>query len=74
MKPHVQLQITAGTFASMTDEQFHALRDNLFAPGCWDHVEGPLQISGSGRNRGDYLGVHLPGIFVGIERDGYTHS
>lgn len=69
MKAYVPIQINAGTLAAMTDEQFHALRDNVFAEGLWENVEGPLRIDG-----GEYLGVHLPGIFVGIEKDGYTHS
>jgi hypothetical protein len=69
MRPHVQIQLTAGTICAMTDEQFHALRDNVLAGGLWENVDGPLRIDG-----GDYLGVFLPGIFVGIEKDGYTHS
>ena len=32
-------------------------------------VDEPLRLSD-----GDYLGVHLPGMFVGIENDRYTHS
>ncbi len=69
MKPYVQVQINAGTLVAMTDEQFHALRDNVLREGLWENVDGPLRIDG-----GDYLGVFLPGIFVGIEKDGYTHS
>ncbi len=69
MRPYVQIQLTAGTICAMSDEQFHALRDNVLAEGLWENVEGPLRIDG-----GDYLGVYLPNIFVGIEKDGYTHS
>jgi hypothetical protein len=69
MKPYVDLTINAGTLRSMTDEQFHALRDNVLADGKWETVDGPLRIDG-----GEYLGVYLPNIFIGIEKDGYTHS
>ena len=69
MKPHVEVHISAGAICAMTDEQFHALRENILREGIWDQVEGPLRIDG-----GDYLGVYLPGLFVGIEKDGYTHS
>ena len=69
MKPYVTVHIPVGTLMNMTDEQLFALRQNVLAEGLWENVEGVLRIDGL-----DYLGVHLPGIFVGIEKDGYTHS
>jgi hypothetical protein len=70
MQSHVKVEMTVGTLRSMTTEQFHALQDNILAEGKWETVvETPLHIDG-----GDYLGVYLPGIFIGIEKDGYTHS
>lgn len=69
MKPHVKVDVTAGTLAALTDEQFAALRDNVLAQGRFDSV-GELRLAGGG----DYLGVILPGLFIGIEKDGYTHS
>jgi len=59
----------ADTLAALTDAQLAALGDNVFAEGRWDHVDETIRLSG-----GDYFGVHLPGTFVGIEKDGYTHS
>lgn len=75
MKPHIKIDITAGTIASMTIPQFEALRDNICREGRWDSIgeETPpvrmINVSG-----GSYLGVHLPDMFIGIEKDGYTHS
>lgn len=69
MKPYVDVQISAGTLANMTDEQLHSLRDNVLREGVWENFDGPLRIDG-----GDYLGVFLPGLFIGIEKDGYAHS
>lgn len=69
MRPDVKIEVTAGTLAAMTPKQFEALQENVLAEGQWENVEGTLRLSG-----GDYLGVHLPAMFVGIEPDGYTHS
>lgn len=69
MKPHVEVRLTAGTLCAMTDEQFHALRDNILAEGRWDTEDGPVNVMG-----GSYLGVTLQGMFIGIEPDGYTHT
>jgi hypothetical protein len=44
-----------------------ALQEHILASDRWENVEGTLRISG----HGEYLAVHLPGIFVGIEKDGY---
>jgi len=52
----------------MTTEQFEALRD-LAQPGRWETQTEDVFVSGT-----DYLGVHMTSIFLGIERDGYTHS
>lgn len=70
MKPGLNVNISAGTIASMTTEQFIALRDNICAEGRWDQVNDPITVSGTG----SYIGVHLPSLFIGIEKDGYTHS
>lgn len=69
MRPGLNINISAGTIATMTDEQFHSLQ-RLTAEGSWDTLTEPIHVNG----RGDYLGVELPGFFIGIERDGYTHS
>lgn len=79
MNPHIKIHVTAGTLAAMSDEQFAALRQNVLAEGQWDSAKG-LRLSGGG----DYLGVEpmssslrgssVPLMFIGIERDGYTHS
>jgi hypothetical protein len=69
VKPHVKVDVTAGTLAAMTDEQFRSLRDHILAEGRWDTVE-TVRVDGAG----DYVGVYLPTIFIGIEKDGYTHS
>ncbi len=68
MKPHVPITLTAGTLANMTPAQLEALQQNVLAKGLWEDTE-ELNISG-----GDYLGVYLPNIFLGIEKDGYCHS
>jgi hypothetical protein len=70
MRPHVKIDVNAGTLAAMTDEQFRALRENILAEGLWEQVEGPVRVDGAG----EYVGVYLPNLFIGIERDGYTHS
>lgn len=69
MRPGLNINISAGTFASMTDEQFHSLQ-NLTAEGSWDTLTEPIHVNGAG----DYIGIWLAGLFVGIEKDGYTHS
>jgi len=69
VRPHTIIEIPAGTLREMTYGQFKALRDNIVADGLWEHVEGPVRVSGT-----DPLGVHLPEMFIGIEHDGYTHS
>lgn len=82
MKPHIKVDITAGTIAAMTTEQFVSLRDNVCREGRWENSDG-LRINGGG----DYIGVEplsgsrpdVPGamtpiMFIGIEKDGYTHS
>jgi hypothetical protein len=70
MRPGLNVNISAGTIASMTDEQFRALRDNICAEGRWESINEPIHVS----ETGDYIGVNLPNIFIGIEKDGYTHS
>ena len=68
MKPHIQVEITAGTLANMTPEQFKSLQDNVLKEGVWDSVDS-VRISG-----GTYLGIEIGGMFLGIEKDGYCHS
>lgn len=76
MKPHIVPNITVGTLRTMTVEQFQALRDNILNDGMWETASG-VDIIGSG----DHLGVQprggtpeQPYMYIGIERDGYTHS
>lgn len=68
MQKGVRIVVTAGALADMTDEQFHSLR-KLAQPGQWDTQSEDVFVSGT-----DYLGVHLTGFFIGIEKDGYAHS
>jgi len=68
VKPHTPITLTAGTLAKMTPAQLESLQQNVLADGLWEETEA-LNISG-----GDYLGVYLPNIFLGIEKDGYCHS
>lgn len=70
MNPGLNVNISAGTIASMTEAQFTALRDHVCATGRWDSLTDPIHVSGTG----DYIGVWLAGMFLGIEKDGYTHS
>ena len=71
MKADVELQIPVGTFMSMTDEQITSLRVFVLADGVLGRTSRTaVRIDGFG----DYVGVHLPGIFIGIEKDGYTDS
>lgn len=70
MKSHVKFEVTAGTLVSMTTDQFEALQ-RLAQEGNWETIDPdyPIHVSG-----GDYIGVTLGGMFLGIEKDGYTHS
>jgi hypothetical protein len=76
MRTHLKVEMTVGTLRAMTHEQLDALQANIVGDGQWEHVDesllagGRLLISGDGA----YLGIHLPSMFVGIEKDGYTHS
>lgn len=85
MKPDTPVKINAGTIAAMTVEQFLSLKKNICAEGQWETAVG-LRVSGGG----DYIGVEplelnkrvfgeskdevRPIMFIGIEKDGYTHS
>lgn len=81
MKPHLKIETTVGVLQSLTNEQFAALRDNVLREGCWEQADG-IDISGGG----DHLGVRPlqlstvregkleTMIYLGIEKDGYTHS
>lgn len=68
MKSHTPITLTAGTLVNMTPAQLAALQQHVLADGLWEDTK-ELHISG-----GDYLGVYLPTIFLGIEKDGYCHS
>lgn len=70
MKPHCKVDINVGTLRNMTHEQLDALKENMLNDGKWES-EDVLHVSG-----GDYLGVTFDGnpLFIGIEKDGYTHS
>ena len=70
MRPDTPITTSAGVLAAMTAEQFSALQQNILAEGLWETVTEAVHISGT-----DYLGVHMPdGLFIGIEKDGHTHS
>lgn len=70
MKNDLAVDINAGTIATMSVEQFISLRDNFCKEGNWDHVKETVRVRGAG----DYIGVEVGSMFIGIERDGYTHS
>ena len=70
MQPHVMIEVTAGTLQQMTTPQFEALRDNVLAEGHWEPQTEPVRVIGGT----DYIGVQLETIYIGIEKDGYTHS
>ena len=76
MSPDIVIHICAGALATMTVEQLQALQVNVVRPDVWQHItrqDPPVFISGGGAD-GMYLGVTFPDIFLGFERDGYTHS
>lgn len=75
MDPGLKVSVTAGTLAAMTDEQFRSLR-SVLGEGSWETTRN-LRISSGG----DFIGVHISNradgdnvYFLGIEKDGYTHS
>jgi hypothetical protein len=68
MKGDLKIDVNVATLRSMNAEQFEALKANVLADGKWE-TEQSLRLHG-----GEYLGVYLDSIFIGIERDGYTHS
>lgn len=75
MDNNVQLTIYAATLKHMNVDQFKALQENVLADGRWETAKGCV-ISGTT----DYISVEpLDGeaksmIYLGIEKDGYTHS
>lgn len=73
MKSHLKVEMTVETMRSMSPEQFKALQENILAQGRWeafDPATEVLHVSG----HGDYIGVYLGELFIGIEKDGHTHS
>ena len=68
MREDVNIVIKAGALSKMTVEQFESLR-KITDKGNWETVETDVHVSGT-----EYLGVYLPGFFIGIEKDGYAHS
>lgn len=75
MNNNIQVTIYVATLKNMTDEQFAALRDQVLADGLWENARG-LNFSASS----DLVTVCPltadgdPMIYLGIEKDGYTHS
>jgi hypothetical protein len=67
---HRIFQIPAGCLREMTVEQFKALQV-LTLKNNWENCDDDLFVSGT-----DYIGVVMDntGFFLGIEKDGYTHS
>lgn len=74
MKSHIKVEMSVEVMRNMSVKQFQALQDNIIGEGRWetfDPATEVLHVSG----HGDYIGVTLDhGFFVGIEKDGYTHS
>lgn len=84
MKPHLKVEVTVGLLCTMSAEQFEALKENVLGEGRWETADGLRIVSGGG---GDDIGV-IPQMFraedpehklheiiyIGIEKDGYTHS
>lgn len=62
--------IPAGCLREMTVNQFLALQA-LTGKGRWENSDDQLFVSGT-----DYIGIVMDesGFFLGIEKDGYTHS
>lgn len=62
--------IPAGCLREMTTEQFESLK-KLTQEGNWENSDKDLFVSGT-----DYIGLVMDesGFFLGIEKDGYTHS
>jgi hypothetical protein len=84
MRNDIKVDVTVGTLASMSVEQFTALRDNILREGNWETADG-IRVSGGGdyigvvplrakRASADFTGAMEQMMFIGIERDGYTHS
>jgi hypothetical protein len=84
MKPGTPVEINAGVLANMSIEQFLSLQRHVLSEGQWETAD-KLHISG----HGEYIGVepmkykratahttsaYEPMMFIGIEKDGYTHS
>jgi hypothetical protein len=74
VQQHIEIKTTVGVLASLTDAQLTSLRDNILAEGRWDTADAIKLFGG-----GDHLGVQPekdghPMLYIGIERDGYTHS
>lgn len=72
MQPGQKVELTAGTIANMTRDQFISLQ-SLCSEGSWDHLPSNYVVQARGT---DPLGVRIDpnGFFIGIEQDGYTHS
>lgn len=74
MRNEVEIRVKAGTLKGMNLEQFKALQENVLNDGLWDNADELRLVSGF-----DDLGV-MPQkngetlIYIGIEKDGYTHS
>lgn len=56
----------------MTPQQFAAV-NRLYARNE-DEAESRVAFFGRVQNYGDYCGLAWCGMFIGIEKDGYTHS
>jgi hypothetical protein len=70
MRPNRRFIIPAGCLREMTIAQFAALQ-KLTAHPLWENSDQDLHVSGT-----EYLGIVMDesGFFLGIEKDGYTHS
>ena len=69
MRLDAKVEVTAGVLAAMNTTQFEALQQNILQEGQWETVDD-CRLSGYG----EYVGVNIGGMFIGIEKDGYTHS
>ena len=76
MKNATSVTISAGALKKMTPQQFTALQENILADGMWETAYGcRITIGMSQEICVEPIDGHGKAmIFIGIERDGYTHS
>jgi hypothetical protein len=64
MKSHLKVEMTVATLRAMSPEQLKALQENILAEGRWETFDPATEV----------LHVSGHGDYIGIEKDGHTHS